>query len=164
VYVIWLEQPPTISQQKASKKTFVQTCTGGINGHHHVRTDERPPLGPLPPTLTVLLGIIHQEPEQGLHKGLRHQVYRPRTGQHLCDHAPGLHVEDDLQGGEGGEAVEEEGVEGGALLEGRVEDVVQAGGLEAVAGGFLQLEAFEAEAEIAVALLQHLGRENGFQL
>jgi hypothetical protein len=153
-----------IHQQKALKKTFVQTCTGGINGHHHVRADDRPPLHPLPDILPMLLGIVHQEPEQGLHKGLCHQVHRPRTRQHLCDQAPGLHVEDDLQGGEGREAVEEEGVEGGALLEGGVEDVVEAGGLQAVARGFLQLEAFEAEAEIAVALLQHLGRENRCQL
>ena len=104
----------------------------------------------------MLFGIVHQEPEQGLHKGLRHQVHGPGAGEDLREDAAGLHVQEHLHRGEGGEGVEEEEVEGGALLEGRVQDVVEARGLEAVAGGLLQLEALEAEAQVAVPLLQNL--------
>ena len=42
-------------------------------------------------------------------------------------------------------------------LEGGLEDVVDARGLKAVAGGLLQLQSLEAEGEVGVALFKNLG-------
>ena len=120
--------------------------------------------------MPMLLGKVHQQPDQRLHKGRRDELQNPRALKEVVEYTPRLHVQGHRETGQRCEGVEEEIVEGigggvshgvvvggvSLLLKGGVKDVVQSGSLEAVTGGLLQFESLQAETEVSIPLLQHL--------
>ncbi len=87
----------------------------------------------------VALGEIHQEKDQRLHERLCDDLERLLVLHEVGEVLLGLGVDENLQLGERRERVEGKSVDERALLEGGLEDVVDARGLEAVAGRLLQL-------------------------